>query len=176
MRHLCLWIFVLISVHSYSQNQDTTQNSVEVITKNYSYSQGKSPFDHYVINDGSVNFKSSGFGDSQLFEKIVGLEMRECDALKARDSIELMMLWVRDFTLDETQSLVSNKGGIPFYIGLSRTIEKVTPIDSVTVMCTGIEFQRQIGTYHTDTGEKKNFFHIWTKINGVWKLTTRRTE
>jgi hypothetical protein len=87
-----------------------------------------------------------------------------------------MTLWARDFTLDETQTLVSSKGGIPFYIGLYRIVEEVTPIDSVTVMCTGIESQRQIGTYHTDNGEKKKFFHIWTNFNGVWKLTIKRND
>ena len=123
-----------------------------------------------------MTYKVTEFRNIDLIEKIIELESQECDALKTRDSIQLMMLWARDFTLDETQSLVSNKGGIPFYTSLYRMVEDVTPIDSVTVMCTGIEYQQQIGTYHSESDQKKKFFHIWTKVDGIWRLTTRRLD
>ncbi len=177
-----LLLATLINTCAYSQVSDTTKilDSTTSSTTNRNYSMnrghgGKATVFWEVKNGNNVMFKKSSFVNTEIIERISLLESQECEALRKRDSLRLMTLWTRDFTLDETQSLVSSKGGIPYYTALYRMVEEITPIDSVTVITTGIEYQQQIGDFHTEE-QKKKFFHIWTKQYGIWRLSTKRLE
>ncbi len=169
----------LVNVFSYSQVEDTTKNSnptAPLPGRNYltAWSNGGQPLESYEVKDGkNVTFKTVGHRNIEIVEKIMELEGLECEALKKRDSIRLMTLWTRDFTLDQTGSVVSSKGGIPYYTSLYRMVVDITPIDSVTVISTGTEYRQQIGEFNVEDQHGK-FFHIWSKQHGVWKLSAKR--
>jgi hypothetical protein len=186
MQFLALIVFTfLIQFLSYSQITDTTKvmdSKIGVpalpLQKQPALSIKSGASEKWrMITRGDVIFKSTSFILTDYENKILDLESRECKALRQRDSITLIMLWGRDFTLDEKQDkLLPSKNGLPYYATLWRTIESITPIDSMTVYSSGFEVSQRIEVgLQVDSVQTKRFLHIWRQRNGIWKLSSKET-
>lgn len=110
---------------------------------------------------------------SPIESEITDLESRECTALLKRDTITLIRLWARDFTLDEpVTGLTTGKNLLPYYVAIIRIVEKFGAFDNV-VFTSGYEsFQQLKPNGNLEETVKRNFSHTWTENLGVWKLTT----
>ena len=126
----------------------------------------------------NVSFKTSNLKLSDVENEITDLESEECGALKNRDTITLVKIWARDFTQDQKQNkIVDSKNGLPNYLSLGRMIESITEIDKNTVYTSGYEVFREIkATEKFEEERTRKYFHIWTRKNGMWKLTTKRFD
>ncbi len=125
----------------------------------------------------NVAIRTPNLQMSAIEHEIGDLESRECGALKNRDTLALLNLWARDFTLEEKQNeLVYERNGLKNYLSLSRMIEAITSMDSQTVMTSGYEMFREVREgWKIQPDSTRRFFHVWTKKNGAWKLTTKTT-
>jgi hypothetical protein len=112
-----------------------------------------------------------------LEEEISEKESLECNALRERDSTALKNLWLRDFTLDEPQNeLHIGKNTLPYYISLTRVIERFTILDNV-VYTSGHEYlQRLKSDGKVNEATRRNYSHMWIKKFGTWKLSTKTYE
>lgn len=171
----------LIQFCSYSQTADSskflaTPNLYSQRALNFSVRRGASE-NWRIVNRENVLFKSQGLLITSTEDKIIDLESLECGALKKRDSVTLIGLWAKDFTLDETQNrLITSKNGLPYYVTLWRMIENITQVDSVTAYVSGTEVAQRIGAGgQIEQLQTKNFFHIWERREATWKLITKRT-
>ncbi|MBL0742986.1 nuclear transport factor 2 family protein [Chryseolinea lacunae] len=129
-----------------------------------------------IVSKGNISIKTHGLSLSALETEITDLESRECDAVRKRDTLMLMRLWSRDFTLQEKQDeIINSKNGLPNYISLTRMIETITILDNNTVSTSGFELFREIrADRKSNPEETRKYFHIWTRKNDLWKLTTKR--
>lgn len=130
-----------------------------------------------VINiRGNISIVSTGLNRSFVEELILTLESQECEAVRIRDQATLQRLWSRDFTLDQKQTeVVSSSNALPAYLSYNRMIEKINVIDSNTVYTSGFEyFQEFKNDLNVTAPTIQKYFHEWSKVNGVWKLTTKR--
>lgn len=110
-------------------------------------------------------------------DEILEMESRECRALLKRDTTALKEIWLRDFTLDEPQNeLHLGKNTIPYYVGIHRTIEKVTILDTVIY----ISGHENVGLLKGDGKVVapifRQFNHAWTKKLFSWKLASKTYE
>lgn len=131
-----------------------------------------------IVSRENVSFKTSKFQLSTVENKIMDLESEECGAVRSRDTMTLIKIWARDFTQDGKQNkVVESKNGLPNYLSLHRMAESITEIDSSTVYTSGYEMFREIkGTEKIEAERTRKYFHIWTRRNGLWKLTTKRFD
>jgi hypothetical protein len=109
--------------------------------------------------------------------EISDLEAAECNALLKRDTSALKKIWTRDFTLDARQNEVTTgKNPLPYYVSLSRMVENVTAIENV-IYTRGHEM---VVFLKSDAGMsdpvKRQYFHVWTKRMGGWKLVTKTLD
>jgi hypothetical protein len=107
--------------------------------------------------------------------EISDLESRECKALEKRDTIMLRRIWSRDFTFDEPQNeiSISGKNPLPYYTSYIRFIENYSMVDD-KIYTSGYELvQRLKMSGILEDPIRRNYFHVWTKKDGVWKLTTK---
>lgn len=183
-----LFVFAALLINSYSYSQ--TADSVGVIhsrsrvfgapsqeasamSLNGLHSQGW----WRIASKENISFKTSNMQLSAVEDKMTDLESEECSALKNRDTLTLIRIWARDFTQDGKQNkIVDNKNGLPNYLSLHRMIESIAEMDSNTVYISGDEVFREIKTTEKSAEATRRFFHIWTRKNGIWKLTTKRFD
>jgi len=167
-----------ITFHVYSQHEDSVRGLNSDAENPTFLHQARISHNEWSqwISRGNVAFKTNNITISAFENEIVNLESRESAALKNRDTLTLLMLWQRDFTLDKTQNkIVQNKTGLPNYRFLLRMIERITQMDASTVFCSGYEQYQEIGEGSKVEPEKtRKFFHVWTRDGWVWKLTTKR--
>ncbi|HEY0744205.1 MAG TPA: hypothetical protein VGD40_22215 [Chryseosolibacter sp.] len=131
----------------------------------------------FIVSRGNILIISRGPTLAFLEEMIVTFESQECDALRTRDQSTLQRLWSRDFTLDKKQpEVVSSSNSLPAYLSYNRIIEKINVIDANTVYTSGYEsFQEFKNDLNVRPHTIQKYFHAWTKTNGLWKLTTKRS-
>lgn len=115
---------------------------------------------------------------STIEKEITDLESRECGAVKKRDTLTLLRLLTRDFTLDKKQhELVYSKHAFPNYLSLTRMIETFTVIDHNVVFTSGYEmFQEIKDDWKIAQPAKRKYSHTWTRKDGLWKLTSKRSD
>jgi len=188
MKAILLLLFaVLINIYCYSQTADTIgvinskprvfgfpSHEASTTSVNGLHSSG---WWRVTIKE-NVTFKTSNMQLSAAEDKITDLESEECGALKNRDTLTSIRIWARDFTQDGKQNrIVDSKNGLPNYLSLGRMIESITEIDSNTVYTSGYEVFREIkATEKFEAERTRKYFHIWTRRNGTWKLTTKRFD
>ena len=131
-----------------------------------------------IVSKENLTFKTNSLQLSAVEDKITDLESEECGALKNRDTMALVRIWARDFTQDGKQNkIVDSKNGLPNYLSLHRMTEFISEIDSNTVYTSGYEIFREIkATEKFEEERTRKYFHIWTRRNGMWKLTTKRFD
>lgn len=188
MKKVVILLLCLIIVdHCLSQNTDSTRTQVSNLfdikidsaTGLPSLSMKPQPGRQQpmVISRGNISIVSAGIQLSFVEEMIVTLESQECEAIKTRDQATLQRLWEKDFTLQKNQpEIVTSSNALPAYLSFSRMIEKINVIDPNTVYTSGFEFFQEFkdGLNVTPYTIQK-YFHGWTRTNGLWKLTTKRT-
>src|SRR5687767_10594568 len=143
VKFLLLWIS-LINAYSYSQTVDTASivnsrtnlllssslDSSGNVTSVHSYRSDK----WRIISRGNVSFKTYHTQIPAIENKIIDLESLECGAIKKRDTLRLMNLWERDFTLDnKANTLLDSKNALPHYLFFARMIETIIVLNNNTV-------------------------------------------
>ncbi|MGC1240315.1 MAG: hypothetical protein WA874_01945 [Chryseosolibacter sp.] len=127
-----------------------------------------------IVTRGNVSFATNNLVMTPLENEISDAEDRECKALLKRDTTALKNIWLRDFTLDEPNNeLVNGKNPIPYYVFVTRLVEKCAATGS-NVYTSGYELTQKL----TPNGQleapvKNTFYHAWTNQSGTWKLSTR---
>ena len=131
-----------------------------------------------IVGKENVSFKTSNLQLPAVEDRITDLESEECGALKNRDTLTLIRIWARDFTQDRKQNkIVEGKNGLSNYLSFHRMIESITKVDSNSVYTSGYEVFREIkATERPEAEQTRKYFHIWTRRNGMWKLTTKRFD
>lgn len=130
-----------------------------------------------IVSKGNVTIATSSVKKTVFEKELASIESRECTALLKRDTTTLRLMWARDFTLDEApKGLVIGKNDLPFYNSFHRFIEKVTDLNTIALV-SGQEFFQVISpSGKPGKPMKRKFFHTWTKIDGLWMLTTNIHE
>lgn len=130
-----------------------------------------------VVIRGNVSFATDNLVMTPLENEIADAEDRECKALLKRDTTALKNIWLRDFTLDEPKNeLVSGKNPIPYYVFVSRVVEKCNAIGS-NVYTSGYELTQKLKAGgQLEDPVRSTFFHAWTNQFGTWKLSTRTRQ
>jgi hypothetical protein len=128
----------------------------------------------FLTIKGNITFTSGNLQLSPLENEISDLEALECNAMLTRDAGALKKVWARDFTLDEpVTEMVNDNDVLPYYASLSRMIENFSEIGD-TAFTSGHELVQRIElNKKLEEPVRKEFFHTWTRKNGVWKLTTK---
>lgn len=181
-----LLLFSLLTMYSFAQVSDTiavTDSRSDIArfscmkSSVVSFRSADTVQRWVVISRQHVAFKKQNVVLTETETKIIDLESLECGAVKKRDNLALMGLWARDFTLDEKQdALVKSSNALPYYATLKRMIENITELDANTVVTSGYELCQKIKEgLEVETEHKQNFFHVWSRKNGQWKLTAKRS-
>jgi hypothetical protein len=182
-------ITILVCFFSYLSNgqlADTTidLSSKDTLTISNSYNQafrqrvgGVSPqtAQTHIHGRNNVVFFSSGLMLSTVESQIFNQEVIERKAMMDRDESTLKNVWERDFSLSDTKTneLMSSQSGLSFYASLTRVVEKCNPVGDL-VFTSGFEQVRKLKPNgQLDEEFKRNFFHTWTKKDGVWKLSIK---
>jgi len=183
MKAVLLSLFTSLNVYVYAQTVDSTSVARRVLSfpsqapSNTTLKSAQASNWWGVKSKDNVVFKVHDLQMSKIENEITDLESRECGAVKKRDTLVLIRLWARDFTLDKKQNeVVYSKHALPNYMSLTRMIENLTVVDSSTVFTSGYEmFQEIKDDWKVEPPAKRNYSHTWTRRNGLWKLTTKRT-
>lgn len=166
MRKLLFPVFLLLAITTQAQIPgDTTQRSITRTTR-----QGDK---HFLFRD-NITIVTSNLQLSRIENEIAAVEEKEARAVLKRDTLALMRLWQKDFTLNmPTDQVGTSRSGLPYYGTYSRTIEAITNMDSI-VYTRGTELVQPLDLHSKVKPQiKQNFFHVWTKTLGGWRLTTR---
>lgn len=178
MKPICLLLLTsVLSTHSYSQTVEATSTLDTSLSVTSLQSPRASEW-WWIRSKKHIAFKSHHLRTSAIENQILELESQECGALKDRDTLALMRLWARDFTLDKKQNeLVYGKQTLPNYLSLTRMIESIMVVDSNTVFTSGYEMFQEI-KYGSKLEQpaKRSYSHTWIRRNGLWKLTMKRTD
>jgi hypothetical protein len=180
---LTLFLLLPFTFSAYSQNLDSTATErprSRNFTSYNSQSKADRTFSHlpgtqkYYISKDNIVFVTHNLQMSAIENEIADLEDRECKAILKRDTAVLIMLWTRDFTVDEPSSgLVNSKNTLPYYASFSRMVEKFTDMGDI-IYTSGYEMVQPLkADGGIDDPVKRNYFHRWVKRNGVWKLATK---
>lgn len=178
MKHCLITnILLFFGFIAFAQSADSTSNSLIMPKLSLSTHNGGPSAGWKIISKENIAYKTRSLVLTATENQITDLESRECEALKNRDNFVLMGIWEKDFSLEEVQTeVVQNGNALPYYASLTRMIENLTQIDSVTVFTSGEEtFQRISGTGKIEEPKKQRFFHVWKFESGVWKLSSKRS-
>lgn len=134
------------------------------------------PKQKQIIVKGNLSFSTYNLFLTEIEREISDLESMECLAMQKRDTATLRKLWVRDFTLDYPNELVAGNNPIPYYVSYSRMVNNFSAFQNVAYT-SGYDSFQQLNT-NGKLGEvvKRDYRHTWTRIAGVWKLTSKTRE
>jgi hypothetical protein len=128
-----------------------------------------------IIKD-HVVFSSPNIKMSSIELEISDLEEIECKAILKRDTITLIKLWDRDFTLDApSNELATSKNGLPYYVSFTRIVEHLNVIGDF-VYTDGYELLRPLqANLNIGNPIKRNYLHVWSRKSGSWKLISKHS-
>ena len=170
-----LYVLVLMANSALGQVMDSLPNvTVKEEATLFPTIQASDYVNKHFVSIGNVILATSNFLPTTVEKAIVEMENLECTALLKRDTAALRTFWLRDFTQDAPQSdLLLGNNPIPYYVSLSRFLEKFTDLGNM-VITSGTESFVLLNTNgKVENRKERHFSHTWVRKGFSWMLATK---
>lgn len=169
-----LYVLALIANSAYGQVAAPSNDSIDLETSVFPRIRASDYPNKYIVSRGNVILATSNLVPTLVENQIIDSENRECKALLDRDTAALRTLWLRDFTLDAPQNdLLLGNNPIPYYVSLSRFVQKFTILDNM-VITSGTESFILLNTNgKVEERKERAFTHTWSRQGFSWRLSTK---